>query len=137
LKKKNRKLPDSVVFNQETGVFDAFLKPYPTSLSSPSFQIDDIDKFKGGAVSKAAKKFNKRAEEIKEQIRDLYSEYSDNQMIWSSKISFEPYIGIEIYLYVGNKEKTFASIISPEEWGNKFECLGRFKLDTDYSWKRI
>ena len=34
-------------------------------------------------------------------------------------------------------EKTFASIISPEEWGNKFECLGRFKLDTDYSWKRI
>lgn len=137
MEKKNRKLPDSVVFNPDTGIFDAFSKPYPTSLGAPSFQIDDISKFKGGAVSKAAKKFNKRAEEIREQISDLYSEYADNQMIWSSKISFEPYIGIEIYLYVNDSEKTFASIISPEEWDNKFECLGRFKLDTDYSWKRI
>lgn len=126
-----------MVFNQDLGIFDAFLKPYSTSVGGPKIEIDDLNLFKERAVAKTNHKFNKRAEEIREQVADLIREYADNEMVWSATISFEPYIGLEIYLYVNKEGKAFGSLISPDEWNYKFECLGRFKLDTDFSWKRI
>ncbi|MGA1076708.1 MAG: DUF2452 domain-containing protein, partial [Ilumatobacteraceae bacterium] len=35
-------------------------------------------------------------------------------------MSFEPHVGSHIYLYQRQNEKTFCSLVSPEEWGNKF-----------------
>lgn len=136
-KREKRNLPDSIVYNHDLGIFDAFLKPYSTSVGGPKIEIENLDLFKERAVSKTNHKFTKRAEEIRDQISELLQEYSDNEMVWSSSISFEPYIGLEIYLYVKPQRETFASLISPEEWNYKFECLGRFRLDTDFSWKRI
>jgi len=137
MREKNKKLPDSVVFNQETGKYDSFSKEYPVSLSSPKIEVPDISLFRSGAVTKANKKFQKRAEEIREQIKSLMDEFMDNEMIWSVGISFEPTVGTEIYLYEKQNGERFSSLISPEEWNGKFKFIGNFKLDSDFSWRRI
>lgn len=135
-KKNKRKFPDSVVYNEELGIFDAFSKAYPTSLGSPNFKALDLTEFKNGAITKYRNKFNRRVTEIQSQIEDLFQEYEDNVLVWSSSMAFEPYAGLEIYVY-DNKGKIFSSLISPEEWGNKYDNLGKFILESDFSWKRI
>ncbi len=134
---QKRKKPDLVVFNQDTERYDSFLKQYPTSVSSPRIDISDLGIYKNRAVIHANHKFNKRAEEIREQIDCLIREFEDNELVWGSQISFEPQIGSEIYLYENNKGKRFASLISPSEWKNDFIYYGHFRLDTDFSWKKL
>jgi hypothetical protein len=135
--KGKKNLPDLVVFNEETQRYDAFLKKYPTSVSSPKIEVSDLSLFKQRAALHTNHKFNKRAEEIRQQIDILLREFEDNELVWGSVMSFEPQIGSEIYLYENNNGKRFASLISPDEWKNDFIYFGNFKLDTDFSWKRI
>lgn len=135
--KRKKKLPDHIVYDEKTEKYDAFLKPYATSVSSPRIDVSGLALFKQRAAIHSNHKFGKRAEEIKEQISDLLREFEDNELIWSSSMSFEAHIGTEIYLYENDKGEKFVSLISPTEWGNKFEYFGHFKLDTDFSWKRI
>lgn len=137
MKKKKKKLPNSIVYNEESEKYDAFLKPYATSVSSPKIDISGLSLFKQRAAIHSNHKFGKRAEEIKEQISSLLREFEDNDLVWNSKISFEPHIGTEIYLYENAGGEFFSSLISPQEWGRKIPYYGHFKLDTDYSWKRI
>jgi len=135
--KRKKKLPDHIVYDEKTEKYDAFLKPYATSVSSPRIDVSGLALFKQRAAIHSNHKFGKRAEEIKEQISDLLREFEDNELIWNSSMSFEAHIGTEIYLYENDKGVKFVSLISPTEWGNKFEYFGHFKLDTDFSWKRI
>jgi hypothetical protein len=135
--KRKKKLPDHIVYDEKTEKYDAFLKPYATSVSSPRIDVSGLALFKQRAAIHSNHKFGKRAEEIKEQISDLLREFEDNELIWNSSMSFEAHIGTEIYLYENDKGEKFVSLISPTEWGNKFEYFGHFKLDTDFSWKRI
>ncbi len=134
---EKKKLPDLVVFNEETQRYDSFLKRYPTSVSSPKIDVSELSLYKQRAALHANHKFTKRAEEIKQQIDSLIREYEDNELVWSSNMSFEPQIGSEIYLYENKNGKRFGSLISPDEWKNDFIYFGNFKLDTDFSWKRI
>lgn len=136
-RKKKKKLPDALVFDPEKNIYDAFLKTYSTSVSGPKIEIPDVALFKSNRLAKANHKFSNRAEEIKDQIKSLFEEYSNNQMIWESKLSFEPNIGTEIYVYVKQNGERFCSLISPAEWNNRFIFLGHFKLDTDFSWRKI
>jgi hypothetical protein len=137
MEERKKKLPDSIVYDESTEKYDAFLKPYATSVSSPKIDVSGLALFKQRAAIHSNHKFGKRAEEIKEQISDLLREFEDNELVWNCSMSFEAHIGTEIYLYENKKGETFASLVSPKEWGNKFPCYGHFKLDTDYSWKRI
>ncbi len=134
--KERKKLPDLVVYNQDTERYDSFLKKYPTSVSSPRIEVNDLSLFKQRAAIHTNHKFNKRAEEIREQIDSLIREFEDNELVWGSSIGFEPQIGSEIYLYENKEGKRFASLISPDEWKNDFIYYGHFILDTDFSWKR-
>lgn len=136
-RKKKKKLPDAVVFDAEKNIYDAFLKTYSTNVSGPKIEIPDLALFKSNSLAKANHKFLNRAEEIKDQIKSLFEEYSDNQMIWGSKLSFEPNIGAEIYVYEKPKGERFCSLIAPVEWKNDFTFLGHFKLDADFSWRKI
>lgn len=137
MKEKRKKIPDSIVFNQETNEYDSFSKKYSVSVSGPKIDVPDVALFKSSALIKANNKFQRRAEEIKEQIKILMDEFSDNEMIWSANISFDPNIGTEIYLYEKQNGEKFSSLISPDEWNNRFSFLGHFKLDSDFSWRRI
>jgi hypothetical protein len=132
--KKNK--PDYVVQNEETGKYDAFLKAYPTSVSGPKIEIQDLTPFKRSSISKSHHRFETRAEEIRQKMEDLILEYQDNDLIWSSEMSFEPHIGTEIYLYMRGSGDLFCSMISPEEWGKNLEFKGKFTLNSDHIWKR-
>jgi hypothetical protein len=136
-KRKKKNLPDSIVFDPDKNIYDSFLKTYSTNISGPKIDIPDVALFKANSLAKANHKFSKRAEEIKEQIESLFQEFSDNEMIWDSKLSFEPNVGSEIYVYIKENGEKFCSLISPDEWGKKYNFLGHFKLDTDFSWRRI
>jgi len=115
----------------------AFLSKYPVHVASPKIEVPDVALFNQNSLVKANHKFSKRAEEIREQISSLMLEFADNQMIWDSKMNFEPHIGLEISVYQKSDGSKFVSIISEEQWKGKFNCLGKFKLDTDFSWKRL
>lgn len=118
-------------------VYDAFLSQYPVHVGSPKIEVPDVALFKQQNLVKANHKFSKRAEEIRDQISTLMGEYTDNQMIWEARMNFEPYIGLEIFVYHKSDDDKFISLISPDQWKGKFDCLGKFKLDTDFSWKRV
>ena len=128
--------PDYVVQNTETGKYDSFLKTYQTSISGPKIEVQDLTPFKRSSISKAQHRFEERANEIRKKMEDLVSEFQDNDLVWSSEMSFEPYVGSEIYVYERETGTNFCSMISPSEWGNKFNFIGKFKLDSDNIWKR-
>jgi hypothetical protein len=128
--------PDYVVQNVENGKYDSFLRDYQTSVSGPKIEVQDLSPFKQSSLSKANHQFQKKAEEIRSQMEDLIKEFSDNEKIWESEMSFEPYSGCEVYLYQRESGSNFCSMISPSEWGDKFIFLGKFKLDSDSTWRR-
>jgi hypothetical protein len=128
--------PDYVVQNVETGKYDSFLKTYQTSISGPRIEVQDLTPFKQSSLSKAHHRFDKRAEEIRLQMESLLSEYRDNDLVWGSEMSFEPYMGCEVFVYQKESGQNFCSMISPEEWGNKFSFVGKFRLDSDHIWRR-
>jgi len=128
--------PDYVVQNVETGKYDSFLKSYQTSISGPKIEVQDLTPFKKSSISKANHRFEKRAEEIRKEMESLVLEFQDNDLVWSSEMSFEPHVGSEVYVYDRPEGKTFCSLISPSEWGNKFSLVGKFKLDSDFIWRR-
>lgn len=128
--------PDQVVFDLQSEKYDSFLKSYPTSISGPKIEVQDLSPFKQSSLSKANHRFQEKAEEIKRQMESLMEEFRDNEMVWSSEMSFEPYPGCEVYVYQRESGDSFCSMISPQEWGNKFLLLGKFKLDSDNIWKK-
>ena len=128
--------PDYVVQNVETGRYDSFLRTYQTSISGPKIETQDLTPFKKSSISKANHRFEKRAEEIRKEMESLVLEFQDNDLVWSSEMSFEPHVGSEVYVYERPEGNTFCSLISPSEWGNKFSPVGKFKLDSDFIWRR-
>lgn len=132
--KKNK--PDYVVQNTETGKYDSFLKGYQTSISGPKIEVPDLTPFKQSSISKSNHRFEKRAEELRKKMEDLVSEFRDNEMVWSSEMSFEPNPGSTVYLYQRESGSIFSSMISPKEWGSKFTFLGKFSLSSEQIWER-
>ena len=80
--------------------------------------------------------FEREKSEIIEKIEKLYKEYYDSIMVWESKISFEPIVGNEYYLYEFEQGKTL-SLISPEEWNNSKYFIGSYILNSDRKWIKV
>ena len=78
---------------------------------------------------------------LAEQVDDLKKRKEISEEIYLSKITFEPVVGNEYYLYYNNTEqKKFLSMISPEEWGKNADHLrfiAKVKLLGDKTWKVI
>jgi hypothetical protein len=130
--KIKKKYPDSVVYNEESKKFDANLKPYPTSVSAPSFKPIKVDK---GDSIKANKYFESRMAEIKEEYKKLVEEYNWTSLVYESTYSFQPLVGEPYYLYQNKDKSLFLSLIAPDEW--KMDYLGTFKLITNGKWEKI
>jgi len=129
---KEKKYPDAVVYNTKTGEFDAKIKPYPTSVSAPSFKPIKVDK---GDSIRANKYFESRMAEIKEEYKKLVEEYNWTSLVYESTYSFQPLVGEPYYLYQNKEKSLFLSLISPDEWN--MEYLGTFKLITNGKWEKI
>ena len=123
--------PDNIVFSEEQG-YNASLLPYATNVGAPLIKIDDLVSWKSRGISNVNKEFENKFNELKKQYQNLIEEFEWNELVYSSRFSFEPVIGEVYHLYRGEDGINFLSLISPNEW-NK-EHIGTFKLNSDKKW---
>ncbi|MDG1227785.1 MAG: DUF2452 domain-containing protein [Polaribacter sp.] len=129
------KKPDNVVFNTETQKYDAYLKPYATSVGAPVITATDTIAWKNRSINKLNHKVKTRFKEIKEQYDQLMQEFEDNRLINEAKFTFEPIIGQHYHLYMRENGDNFLSIIAPTECN--FNSIGSFYLNADQIWEKV
>ena len=126
-----KEIPDNIVYSDEKGYL-ASLLPYSSTVGAPVIKVDDVVSWKSRGISNVNKEFENKFNELKIQYQNLMQEYEWNELVYSSKFSFEPVIGEIYHLYRGEDGVNFLSLISPLEW-NK-EHIGTFKLNSDKKW---
>jgi hypothetical protein len=124
---KEEKLPDSFVPDRR-------LKSYPTELGSQKFSPDDISLFKMEKASKLKHHYNSKFVEIQKEYQKILDEISINERLYLAEHSFEPIAGHSYHLYIKENGEEFLSIISPKEWGDRFEYVGTFEFLSDGRW---
>lgn len=132
---KKSKKPDLVVFNEETEQYDAALKPYGTSASSPVIKPLNTASWKNDGIQRVNKQLKSRFDEVKKEYEALLEKFEYNDLIYNAKFSFEPIFGENYHLYNNKNNEPFLSIIAPEQCS--FEYLGSFRLNTDKMWEKI
>jgi hypothetical protein len=135
MKKDEAKKPDLVVFNEETQKYDAALKPYGTSASSPVIKPTNTATWTGDGVRRVNKILKGKFEEVKKEYELLMEKFHYNDMLYNAKFGFEPIIGETYHLYKNRKEELFLSIIDPNQWD--LEHKGSFRLNSDKMWEKI
>ena len=126
------KYPDNIIINYDKNQFDAFKKEYPTSLSSPNFNLDLIDKT---LPHDCQKYFKNQLEEIQKKYSKIKEEYQWTELIYKADYKFQPDIGSTYHLYEKQDNTNFLSIIEPENWSAKH--LGSFTLLSYGKWVKI
>ena len=124
-----KNIPDNVVFDEYELKYDAFKKPYPTSLSSPNFEKPTIRKISTSAITILKTKFK----EINNEYEELLANVKFNELVYNAKYNFKPIPGQEYYLYRKNNYN-FLSIIKPHEWNQEF--IGSFTLMSNDLWQK-
>jgi len=133
-KKKDKKYPDQVVYDEERGFYSSVL-PYATNVGAPAIKHEDVDSWKARGINKVNHQLKSKFEELKEEFRLMIEEYRWNELVYSSKFNFEPVIGETYHLYTGDDGNVFLSLISPTEWNR--EHIGSFKYNHDNKWIKI
>lgn len=129
------KKPDLVVFNEKTQQYDAALKPYGTSASSPVIKPLHTATWRNDGVDRVNKQFKSKFEEIKASYEMLMEKFQYNDLVYNAKFNFEPIIGETYHLYYNKKHEPFLSIIAPDQC--RFELIGSFRLNSDKMWEKI
>jgi len=124
-----KKLPDSYVPERR-------LKEYPTELGSQNFSPDNIQLFKLEKTSKLKHHFSSKFDEIQKEYQKLIKEISINERLYLAKHNFDPIPGKSYHLYI-KENGEFLSLISPKEWGDRFEYVGTFEFLSDGRWIEI
>tara|TARA_R100001443_G_C3323318_1_gene170599 strand:- start:410 stop:799 length:390 start_codon:yes stop_codon:yes gene_type:complete len=127
-----KKYPDNIVYNYETGEFDANKKAYPTSIGGQKFEPLKVDK---SDSIKANKYFESRLDELKEEYKKLVREYNWTRLVYEARYNFQPILGEEYYLYEDEQKNLFLSLIGPKEWNKSY--IGTFKLLNNGKWEKI
>ena len=55
------------------------------------------------------------------------------QRVYKAKYNFQPIVGQSYFLY-SREDGEFLSIISPTEWKNKYDYIGKYQLQSDGRW---
>ena len=114
MKKDEVKKPDLVVFNEQSQKYDAALKSYGTSASSPVITPLNTAGWKNDGIQRVNKQIKSKFEEVKKEYEALMEKFQYNDLVYNAKFSFEPNIGETYYLYNNKKQESFLSIIAPE-----------------------
>ena len=75
---------------------------------------------------------------LAKQVQDIKRRVYISDLIYHADILFTPVIGKVYYLYEGQNQKRFLSLISPTEWGQKMDgqvYLAEIRLNADHTWK--
>ena len=129
-----KKYPDNIVYDEKEG-FNANILPYGSNVGAPSIKVEDIAVWTGVSVNKVNKQFSAKFNELKEEYRKLVEEYQWNDLVYKSKFNFEPVIGENYHLYVGDDGGMFLSLIEPTMWDR--EHIGSFTLNSERKWIKI
>lgn len=132
---KEDKKPDLVVFNEETNSYDASLKPYGTSASSPVIKPLNTATWKNDGIQRVNKKLASEFEEIKAQYNALIQKFKNNDLLYHAKYNFEPILGEIYHLYKDQNDGYFLSIIAPQQCN--FDFVGSFRLNSDKMWEAL
>lgn len=130
----SNKKPDLVVWDEEKGYYQRELT-YGSNHGAPAIKLDDVTGWKESQIHSANKQFKTRYDELKEEFQKLVDEVNFNEIVYSSKYSFIPVVGESYYLYDKGDGTTFMSLISPNQWNQKY--IGTFKLDSQYKWIKL
>ncbi len=122
-----KKVPDSFVPDRRT-------KEYPTEIGSQKFSPDDIQLFKIEKTSKLKHHFSSKFSELQSEYNKLIEEINTNERLYLAKHNFEPIPGKSYHLYIKESGEEFLSLISPTEWGDRFEYVGSFEFLSDGRW---
>lgn len=126
------KKPDSVVYNEDTGRYDAFLRPYATERSAPKIVPLEMNSWKRKGAHRVNETLSAEFEEIRRKYEQLKDRLEYNQLVYNARFNFEPVVGKTYHLYRNAEEQAFLSVISPAEC--QFDYLGSFRLQSDLSW---
>lgn len=129
-----KKKPDLVVWDEEKGYYQRELT-YGSNHGAPAIKLDDVNGWKQSQIHSANKQFKTRYDELKEEFQKLVDEVNFNELVYSSKYSFIPVVGESYYLYDKGDGTTFMSLISPNQWNQKY--IGTFKLDSTSKWVKL
>ena len=127
--------PDLVVFDEDTQQYDAAIKPYGTSSSSPVIKPLNTATWRNDGVDRVNKQFKSKFDELKKEYEAMMEQFEYNDLIYNAKFNFEPIIGEVYYLYNDKKEEPFLSIIQPDQCN--FNYLGSFRLNSQKMWEKI
>ena len=131
-----KKRPDNVVFDDESQSYNANILPYGTNIGAPSINLSSVSVWKSRGITSFNHVLKSKIEGIKEEYDTLLRTYEINELIYSSKYSFEPIIGELYHLYEkDNTDENFLSIVPPRTWKRKH--LGSFKLNSEKVWSEI
>jgi len=108
------------------------LLPYGSNVGAPAISHEDTSVFLQSQSVKFNHYVDQKYEELKEQLQNLVDLYQLNELIYSSKIQFEPVMGYVYHLYENARGEKFLSLISPKEWKMPYICSVR--LNTDGQW---
>ncbi len=128
------KKPDHIVFNQETNNYDAYLRPYPTNLTAPKIEPNDMVSWKRSNLYSVNNHFKSKFEELKEEYQKLLDSFRDNDTLYGVKYNFEPIVGNTYHLYKKDSDH-FLSILAPEECN--FSYVGSYLLNSDKLWQKV
>jgi hypothetical protein len=92
-------------------------------------------KFDGDSYLKNTLEIALRNEPISSKIyKKLIDEINTNERLYLAKHNFEPIPGKSYHLYIKESGEEFLSLISPKEWGDRFEYVGTFEFLSDGRW---
>lgn len=126
------KKPDNVVFNEDTGEYDASKKEYPTNVGAPNFELEQKDTT---LEVKAENYFKSRLNELKDEYKKLVEDYNWTKLVYEAEYSFEPSVGETYHLYERKNKSIFLSLIAPDEWKEKY--IGSFKQLNNGKWENV
>lgn len=117
----------------ETKPSRAFL-PYPVSTLSPPIVPNDLTSFKSRGISEVERDLQQKLQEIRETYLRTIDHFNWNKLVYEADIQFEPIVGGTYHVYE-MRGRRMLSMISPDEWGQKF--LATVRLNVDRQWKIV
>jgi hypothetical protein len=85
--KDDAKKPDLVVFNEDTQQYDAALKPYGTSASSPVITPLNTASWKNDGIQRVNKQLKSKFDEVKKEYESLMQKFQYNDLIYNANFS--------------------------------------------------
>ncbi len=129
------KKPDQVVYDEETGTYNAAILPYASGVAAPKITTPDITSWKQNNINKVNHEIKSQFDQLKAQYEAMVKKYDDNQLVYGAKFSFEPIVGETYHLYLGKDGNHFLSVIAPQECN--WDYAGSYRLSSEKLWEQV